>query len=159
DGGEEVGAVKRVAERPQEVQHGRVVRVAAVGVIAAEAPAGRALRPLPERVEVAAVARADEAGDTDERGDQEQPHQLLREAPRCRPIGAAGRGHGAAGCSMRSGLSSASRRYGTLTTTVCGRPSSAARSRLADWLYRIRSHQLRATYSGITTNVTGASFS
>ena len=49
-----------------------------------------------------------------------------------------------------------SRRYGTSAITVCSRPTSAALSRRADWLYRRRSHQWRATYSGRTTIVIGS---
>ena len=45
------------------------------------------------------------------------------------------------------------RRYGTSAMTVCSRPTSAAFSRLAVWLYSNRSHQWRATYSGRTTIV------
>ena len=51
------------------------------------------------------------------------------------------------------------RRYGTSAMTVCSRPTSAAFSRLAVWLYSNRSHQWRATYSGRTTIVNGASLS
>ena len=51
------------------------------------------------------------------------------------------------------------RRYGTSAMTVCSRPTSAALSRLAVWLYSNRSHQWRATYSGRTTMVIGASLS
>ena len=41
--------------------------------------------------------------------------------------------------------------------TVCSRPTSAALRRCAVWLYSTRSHQWRATYSGRTTIVIGAS--
>src|SRR5258708_4990183 len=37
------------------------------------------------------------------------------------------------GFAGRWSASGSSRRYGTLTTTVCGRPSSALRSRFTDW--------------------------
>src|SRR3990167_613958 len=50
-----------------------------------------------------------------------------------------------------------SRRYGTSAMTVCSRPTIAALSRFAVWLYSSRSHQCFATYSGRTTIVTGIS--
>src|SRR5450756_2676695 len=56
-------------------------------------------------------------------------------------------------------MAGSSPRYGTFVMTVFGRPSSARRSWFVDWLYSIRSHQWRGTYSGMTTNVIGASLS
>ena len=152
----ELAAVERDAERPEQVQHRRVVRIAAVEVIAADAPAGGALGPLDEGREITAVPGRDEAGDPGQRADREEDDEAPREARRlvtwlalrfapCPTRGGhvpggdcegplIGGSWPSRGKSGGSGLSSASRRYGTFTTTVWGRPSSAARSRFADWL-------------------------
>ncbi len=60
-----------------------------------------------------------------------QPHTI---APPHAPVGPAGQSASLASSSGRRNAAGSSRRYGTLVTTVSGRPSRARRSSFVDWL-------------------------
>ena len=141
----ELPAVERSTERPEQVQHREVVGVAAAGVVGAEPAPGHVLGPGRECRHVTLVAGTEQPEDPDDRGYSEEHHERRSAALVAGIVGLCREWHGRSGtaraahaggvgsgaCSSGSG---ASRRYGTLTTTVWGRPSRAARRRFADWL-------------------------